>query len=382
MPAAAAVGWRRRDRAARRPGRRATRRSRAADARARPTPRSSRGCSGPGRLIGGAARARRCGAPVPRLDDHRTPETAAATSEMTAICLVAGGRLPRAGRGARSPRGCWRRRWPRSRPSAASSPRRTWRAATRRFSSASTPLVLTVAMSCTLLFSTTTIDHAVTQQRHAALTGELAITSTGPGLPPAALADVPRHARRALGGRADADDARPEPRRRPTTPSPRRSSTAVAGGGPRRRRNRRVAGGAARQRDRPRSPPRRRRARPRRRARARSRSATAPAPTPPSWRSTTATLAFGDALLAPELAAGHRDHPAARDDPRPDRPPGRRRRGACRAGSRYPGLRVSDRASLATASRRRPRDEPLARPAVRRDDLRLHVDRRGQHADR
>ena len=49
--------------------------------------------------------------------------------------------------------------------------------------------------------------------------------------------------------------------------------------------------------------------------------------------------------------------------------------------ARYPGLRVSDRASLASASRRRPRDQPLARPAVRRDHLRLHVDRRGQHAD-
>ena len=45
-------------------------------------------------------------------------------------------------------------------------------------------------MSCTLLFSTTTIDHAVTQERHAGLSGELAITSSGPGLPAAALADV------------------------------------------------------------------------------------------------------------------------------------------------------------------------------------------------
>jgi putative ABC transport system permease protein len=62
--------------------------------------------------------------------------------------------------------------------------------ATRRFSSASTPLVLTVAMSCTLLFSTTTQDHAVSQQRHAGLGGELAITSAGPGLPPATLTDA------------------------------------------------------------------------------------------------------------------------------------------------------------------------------------------------
>ncbi|HET7380294.1 MAG TPA: FtsX-like permease family protein, partial [Gaiellales bacterium] len=64
------------------------------------------------------------------------------------------------------------------------------RTSTRRFSSASTPLVLTVAMSCTLLFSTTTQDHAVTQQRHAGLSGDLAITGAGPGLPAATLAEV------------------------------------------------------------------------------------------------------------------------------------------------------------------------------------------------
>jgi putative ABC transport system permease protein len=63
-------------------------------------------------------------------------------------------------------------------------------AATRRFSSASTPLVLTVAMSCTLLFSTTTTDHAVSQQRHAGLSAQLAVTTPGTGLPAAALADV------------------------------------------------------------------------------------------------------------------------------------------------------------------------------------------------
>ena len=63
-------------------------------------------------------------------------------------------------------------------------------ATTRRFSSASTPIVLTVAMCCTLYFSNTTIDHTTTQQRHAGLTGQLALTSAGPGLPAAALADV------------------------------------------------------------------------------------------------------------------------------------------------------------------------------------------------
>src|SRR5205085_102098 len=38
-----------------------------------------------------------------------------------------------------------------------------------------------------LLFSTTTIDHAVAQQKQAGLSGQLAVTSSGPGLPAAAL---------------------------------------------------------------------------------------------------------------------------------------------------------------------------------------------------
>jgi putative ABC transport system permease protein len=62
--------------------------------------------------------------------------------------------------------------------------------AARRFSSASTPLVLTVAMSCTLLFSTTTIDHAVQQQRNDGLSADLVVSSAGPGVPAAALSDV------------------------------------------------------------------------------------------------------------------------------------------------------------------------------------------------
>jgi putative ABC transport system permease protein len=50
--------------------------------------------------------------------------------------------------------------------------------------------VLTVALSCTFLFSTTTIEHATTQQERAGLTGQLAVTGAGPGLPASALADV------------------------------------------------------------------------------------------------------------------------------------------------------------------------------------------------
>jgi putative ABC transport system permease protein len=45
-------------------------------------------------------------------------------------------------------------------------------------------------MSCTLLFSTTTIEHAVTAEQRAGLSSDLALTGAGPGLPEAALADV------------------------------------------------------------------------------------------------------------------------------------------------------------------------------------------------
>ena len=144
---------------------------------------------GPGRLIGGLLAL--AGA-VPLFlvsTTSHVPETAAATSEMTAIMLVLavgflGPIVARVGAKLIGP------------PLAALAPvggflaSANLGAATRLFSSASTPLVLSVAMSCTLLFSSTTIDHAVTQERHAGLSGELAITSSGPGLPAAALSDV------------------------------------------------------------------------------------------------------------------------------------------------------------------------------------------------
>jgi len=144
---------------------------------------------GPGRIIGGLLAL--AGA-VPLFavsTTTSTPETAAATSEMTAICLVvAVGFL-----GPIVARLAGRVIGP---PLAAISPVGGFLAsanlgtATRLFSSATTPIVLTVALSCTLLFSTTTIDHAVSQQKHAGLSGELAITSSGPGLPNAALSDA------------------------------------------------------------------------------------------------------------------------------------------------------------------------------------------------
>src|SRR5580693_7242882 len=144
---------------------------------------------GPGRIIGGLLAL--AGA-IPLFvvsTVTTTPQTAAATSELNAVFLVvaaaffgpvvayAVARLLAPALAALSPVGGFL---------AAAN----LGAATRRFSSASTPLVLTIALSCTLFFSTTTIGHATTQQRQAGLTGQLAITSAGPGLPTAALADT------------------------------------------------------------------------------------------------------------------------------------------------------------------------------------------------
>src|SRR3954471_15906235 len=144
---------------------------------------------GPGRLIGGVLALAGAVLLFVVSTTTRVPETAAATSEMTAIMLVLavgflGPIVARLGAKLVGP------------PLAALAPvggflaSANLGATTRRFSSAPTPLVLSVAMSCTLLFSSTTIDHAISQERHAGLTGELAVTSAGPGLPAAALADA------------------------------------------------------------------------------------------------------------------------------------------------------------------------------------------------
>lgn len=143
---------------------------------------------GPGRMVGGLL-ALVVAAPLFAVaSTTHAPEVAASTSELTALCLVvAVGFLgPILARIAARILG----------PVAGLSrvggflAAANLRTATRRFSSASTPLVLTVAMSCTLLFSATTEDHAVSQERHAGLTGQLAVTGSGSGLPPAALGDV------------------------------------------------------------------------------------------------------------------------------------------------------------------------------------------------
>jgi putative ABC transport system permease protein len=144
---------------------------------------------GPGRIIGGLVALAGAVPLFTVATTTSTPETAAATSEMCAIVLVLtvgflgpivaylAARVLAPALATVSPVGGF----------LASA---NLGAATRRFSSASTPLVLTVALSCTLLFSTTTIEHAISQQRHAGLTGQLALTSAGPGLPAAALSDV------------------------------------------------------------------------------------------------------------------------------------------------------------------------------------------------
>src|SRR5215469_8879133 len=128
---------------------------------------------GPGRLIGGLLAL--AGA-VPLFavsTTTTTPSTAAATSELNAVFLVvaaaffgpvvayAVARLLAPALVALSPVGGF----------LASA---NLGAATRRFSSASTPLVLTIALSCTFYFGFTTIEHATSQQQSAALTGQLA----------------------------------------------------------------------------------------------------------------------------------------------------------------------------------------------------------------
>jgi putative ABC transport system permease protein len=222
------------------------------------------------------------------------------------------------------------------------------RTATRRFSSASTPLVLTVALSCTLLFSSTTMDHAVTRQRQAGLAGELAITSAGPGLPAGALAEA-----RATPG------VRSAVALTPTTlgPSLGVSDDTIAaeiltggrGGGL----DVGVTAGslAALHGDTI--------ALGRRRADAAHAQigdrvavmlgdGTRTHPTVVAIY--TRALAFGDALLAPELAAGHQTTPLLGTILVQTGDPAAVSRRLRRLAPRYPGQRVSDRASLATAT--------------------------------
>ncbi len=302
---------------------------------------------GPGRAIGGLL-ALAGAAPLFAVSAAtNAPDTAAATSEMTALFLVAavgflGPVVARVAAGLIGP--------PLSRlaPIGGFLAAANLRTATRRFSSASTPLVLTVAMSCTLLFSSTTLDHAVTQERRAGVTGELAVTSAGPGLPDAALADV-----RATPGVRSAVAVTP------TTLGPSLGvsddtvpaailaggrgggfAPGVTAGSLDRLHGDTIALGG------------------RRADSVDAKVGDRVAVTLGDGSRTRATvvatysraLAFGDALLAPELAAGHQTSPLLGTilvDAGDPRAVARRLRPLAR---RYPGLRVSDRASLANAT--------------------------------
>jgi putative ABC transport system permease protein len=302
---------------------------------------------GPGRIIGGLLAL--AGA-VPLFTvsaTTSTPATAAATSELTAIFLVvavgflgpvvayAAARLLAPPMAALSPVGGF----------LASANLGT---ATRRFSAASTALVLTVALSCTLLFSFSTIEHATDQQTQSGLTGQLAITSAGPGLPAAALADA-RHTPGVRSAVAlTATTLGPSlGEARDTIPAQILSGgqgggldagvtagslAALHGDAIALGRHRAAAA----------------------HARVGDRVALMLGDGTPAHATVVAIysrdLAFGDALLAPELALSHQttpllgmilvqaDHPAA---------VAQRLQALA---SLYPGLRVSDRASLATAS--------------------------------
>jgi putative ABC transport system permease protein len=302
---------------------------------------------GPGRVIGGLL-ALAGAAPLFAVSATTSaPDTAAATSEMTALFLVAavgflGPIVARLAAGVLGP------------PLARLSPvggflaSANLRTATRRFSSASTPLMLTVGLSCTLLFSSTTIDHAVTQERHAGLAGELAITSTGPGLPAAALADA-----RAIAGVRSAVALTPTTLGPSLGVSDDTIPAQVLSGGQGGGLDVGVTAGslAALHGDTI--------ALGRRRADAAHANIGdhVPVMLGDGTRTRakvvaiyTRALGFGDALLAPELAAGHQTSPLlATILVRTGDPSAVARRLRALA-PRYPGLRVSERASVATAT--------------------------------
>ena len=302
---------------------------------------------GPGRITGGLLAL--AGA-VPLFTvstTTSTPATAAATSELTAIFLVVAV-------GFLGPALAWTAARLLAPPLAALSPVGGFLAsanlgtATRRFSAATTALALSVALSCTLLFSFATIEHATDQQLQAGLTGQLAITSAGPGLPAAALADVRRTpgVRSAVAltattlGPCLGED-------RDTIPAQILSGgqgggldVGVTAGSLAALHGDAIALGLHRA------------------AAAHSRVGDRVALMlgDGTWTHATVVaiysrdLAFGDALLAPELALSHQTTPLLGTIlVQADHPAAVARRLQALA-SRYPGLRVSDRASLTTAS--------------------------------
>jgi putative ABC transport system permease protein len=301
---------------------------------------------GPGRVIGGLI-ALAGAAPLFAVSTTTgSPDTAAATSEMTALFLIAavGFLGPIVARIAAAILGPPLAGLSRVGGFLASANLRT---ATRRFSSASTPLVLTVAMSCTLLFSSTTIDHAVTQERHAGLSGELAITGSG-GVPPAMLADV-----RATPGVRSAVGLTP------TTLAPSLGVSddvvpaAILSGGKGGGLDAGVTAGSLADLHGDTIALGRRRA-----EGAHAKVGDRVAVRLGDGGRTHATvvaiytraLAFGDALLAPELAAGHQTDELLGTILVKTGDPAAVARRLRALAPRYPGLRVNDRASLATAT--------------------------------
>jgi putative ABC transport system permease protein len=302
---------------------------------------------GPGRVIGGLL-ALAGAVPLFAVSATTTaPDTAAATSELNAIFLV----VAAAFLGPIVPYVVARLLAP---PLAAFSPvggflaAANLGAATRRFSSASTPLVLTVALSCTLFFSTTTIDHATSQQRQAGLTGQLAITSAGAGLPAAALAD----ARAMPGVRSAVALTSTTLGPGPGAPDDTTPAQILAGGQGGGLDAGVIAGslsalhGDAIALGRHRADAVRARV---------GDGMTIMLGDGTRARATvvaiyTRDLAFGDALLAPELAAGHQTTPLLGTIlVRTDQPAAAASRLRALA-QRYPGLQVSDSASLVTAA--------------------------------
>jgi putative ABC transport system permease protein len=276
-----------------------------------------------------------------------SPDTAAATSELTALFLVTavgflGPIVARVAAGLLGP------------PLARLSPvggflaSSNLRTATRRFSSASTPLVLTVAMSCTLLFSSTTTDHAVSQERQAGVSGELAITSTGAGFPAGALADA-----RATAGVRSAVALTPTTLGPSLGVSDETISAQVLDGGQGGGFDPGVTAGSlgALHGDTIALGNRRADAA---HAHIGDRVAVMLGDGTPAHATVVAiytrALGFGDALIAPELAAGHQTNPLLGTILVQTADPAAVARRLRALASRYPGLRVTDRASLASAT--------------------------------
>ena len=221
------------------------------------------------------------------------------------------------------------------------------RTATRRFSSASTPLVLMVALSCTFLFSNTTEDHAVTEQRRAGMTGELAVSDAGPGLPATALAEV-----RATRGVRSAVAVTPTTLGPSLGVSDEAVPAAVVDGGQGGGFDPGVTAGslAALHGN----------AIALGRHRADAVHAEVGKPVAIMLGDGTRTratvvaiysrdLAFGEALLSPELAAGHRSGPLLGTILVSTSDPAAVQRRLERLAARYPGMQVSSRASLTTS---------------------------------